>query len=248
MAKRRIKNSIPATAPNNNGDSTAERDNALLREALAKPGIAEIPPMQITTQRAPVLEIPAASLDPGQGDDGEPLAIDPALMTVPIDRPGPHSWIQIFPEHMLRTVLLPYKPQKDASPEYHFVIPELQPPVQRDLKQVHVHLVFDASGPGESFLWILPESEFSPYYNAVARVLAKGDTYLRDRLFRFAKAELKKRDCDVRVRRRLPDDPDAVLPSRPISQLLPEALKTERIINTTAHPVYVALTAGGRLS
>jgi hypothetical protein len=194
-----------------------------------------------------VLEIPAASLDPCHDADGEPLVLDPALMTVTIDRPGPHSWIQMFPGLVLSTVLLPYKPRKDASPDYHYVISELQPSLLRELKQVQVHLVFDASGAGESFLWILPQTEFSPYYNAVARVLANGDTYLRDHLFRFAKAELRKRNCDVRVRDRLPDDLVANLPTRPISRLLPEALKPERIINSTNHPVYVALTAGGRL-
>jgi hypothetical protein len=244
---KRSKVNVPTCAPSNNGSDVPERDSTLLRDALDRPGIIEIPPSEINQQPAPVLEIPAANLDPDQGDDGEPLVIDPALITVSIDRPGPHSWVQLFPERMLRTVLLAYKPAKDASPEFHYVIPELQRPLQRDLKQVQVHLLFDASGAGECFLWIVPESELSPYHNAVAMVRAKGDAYLHDHLFRFAKAELKKRNCDVRVRPRSPDDPVAVVPSRPLSQLLPEALKAERIVNSTAHPVYAALTAGGRL-
>jgi hypothetical protein len=248
MPRRRSLPSEPAHASSNNGEAIADRDQALLGDALAQPGIAEIPPAEINTQPVPILEIPAANLDPGQEDAGEPLEIDPALMTVTIDRPGPHSWVQLFPERMLRTVLLGYKPQKNGSPDFHYVIPELQRPLQRDMKQVQVHLIFDAGGAGECFLWIVPESEYSPYHNAVAMIRARGDVYLRDHLFRFAKAELKKRTCDVRVRSRSSDDPVAILPSRPISQLLPEALKTDRIISSTAHPVYVVLTAGGRLS
>jgi hypothetical protein len=248
MPRKRTRSKSSPAAPSHNLNKSAKRKKSLLHDALARPGIVEIPPAEITTQPAPVLEIPAASLNLSYGDDGEPLEIDPALMTVSIDRPGSHCWVQVFPGHILRTVLLAYKPAKDASPDFHYVCPELQPPLQRDLKEVQVHLVFDASDAGGCFLWIVPESQFSPYHNALRRVRERGDAFLRDHLFRFAKAELRKRDCDVRVRTRLPDDPIAVLPSRPIGQLLPEALKADRIINSTAHPVYQVLTAGGRLS
>jgi hypothetical protein len=230
-----------ATSP----DETPADDGAQLREAMNTPGVVEITETPIEPKAGPVLEIPEASLDAGEG--GDPLDQDPALMSVAIDRPGPHSWVQIFPDKVLRTVLLAYKPDSNGSPEFHYIVPELQKGLQKELKQVRIHLLFDTNGPGVPFLWIVPETNFSPYYNALMLILSKGEAYLRDHLFRFAKAELKAKTCDVRVRGRGPDDPQPILPSRPISKLLPEALKQERIITSASHPVYVSLMSGGRL-
>jgi hypothetical protein len=239
--------------PSVNGSTTTEAGESIgaaakVRDAVANPGTVEIPEATIQPQQAsPVLEIPESDLDPDANESGEPLEQDPALMTVALDRPGPHSWIQLFPDKILRTVLLGYKAEKNASPVWHYVIPELQKGLQKELKQVRALLVFDASGPGEPFLWVVPESDFSPYFNAIQNCLAKGEAFVKTHLFRFAKAELRKRNCDVRVRARTPDDPEPVLPSRPISKLLPEALKQDRLITSASHPVYVSLMSGGRL-
>jgi hypothetical protein len=247
MGKRQDKPSINSRHRTRKVKSTASKDAALLQHAVRTPGVVEIPEAIITPKTVPVLEIPEANLDPDLDESGDPLEQDPALMTVAIDRPGPHSWVQLFPDRVLRTVLLGYKPQKNSNPEYHYVIPELQKGVQKELKQVRVHLIFDTSGPGEAFLWIVPETEFSPYYNSLMLILSKGEAYVKDHLFRFVKADLKKRSCDIRVRDRTPEDLEPILPSRPISQLLPEALKPDRLITATSHPVYASLMSGGRL-
>jgi hypothetical protein len=236
----------PEIAPPPNGQRVPG-EAALLKEAVDNPGVAEIPEVVAQPGAGPLLEIPAMDLDPDRGDAGEPLQLDPALMTVAIDRPGPHSWVQLFPDRVLRTVLLAHKPDRNGSPVYHYVTPELQSAVKKDLKQVQIYLVYDTSGPGEAYLWIVPESEFSPYFNAVQQVLARGESIVKDHFVRFVNAEKRGRTCDVRVRPRGPDDPAPVLPSRPISQLLPEALGKDRIISAVSHPVYVSLTAGGRL-
>jgi hypothetical protein len=123
----------------------------------------------------------------------------------------------------------------------------LQKGLEKHLNQVRVYLVWDANGEGEAFLWIIPETEYSPYHNSMMNVLSKGEAFLRDHLFRFDKADLKKKACGVPFKARTPDDPAPILPARPISALLPEALKQEHIISSKSHPVYVSLTSGGRL-
>jgi hypothetical protein len=225
----------------------SDRDASLLRDAVENPGVKEIPPAAPRPAAAQVLEIPERPPAPGQENAGEPVAKDPALMTVEIDRPGPHSWVQVFPELALRTPLLPYRSGKSGIPDHHYVDPALEGMLRRHLKPVRVQMVFDVGGGGEAFLWVVPESEWSPYFAALQLVLSKGKAFLDQNLFLFGRSEGRKRGCQVQVRARTPDDPVALLPSRPISQLLPEALGPERWITTTSHPVYVALTAGRAL-
>jgi hypothetical protein len=227
--------------------ATDARDAMLLREAAENPGVIEIPPAQITPQTITVVEIPMATLDPGGSASGQSLENDPAIMTVAIDRPGPHAWVQLFPDRTLRTVLLAHKQERNGSPDYYYVVPALQGMVRKDLKEVLALLVFDANNAGEAFLWLVSGSEWSPYHNAIQRVLAKGEVFLRNHLFRFLSPEKRARVCPVQVRERTPDDPAPLLPSRPVSQLLPEALGPGRLITSTSHQVYVQLTAGGAL-
>jgi hypothetical protein len=227
--------------------AAAEATTDHLAEAVANPGVADIPEATIMAGPAPVLEIPSASLAPGAGEAGEPLTLDPALLTAAIDRPGPHTWVRLAPERTLRTVLLAHKP-RDASADYYFVIPELQPALRDGLKQVQVHLLYDITPPGTPFLWIVPETEMSPYHTAMQTVLAKGAEFIRAHEFRFAyKRDTRRGTCEVRVRAVRPDAPLPTLPSRPVSQLLAEAMRQERIVASTDHPLYQALTAGGRL-
>jgi hypothetical protein len=233
--------------PPDGSPPVTNEDAAALKNAAANPGAVEIADEPPEVSAGPVVEIPAENIDPDGAVSGEPLERDPAVMTVELGRPGPHSWVALFPDRVLRTVMLAHKPQRDGSPTYLWVAPDLRRELKRDLKQVRVYLVFDAGDDGECFLWITPESDFSPYHSAVSQVLAKGDAYVRTRLFRFI-YDPAKRKVEVRVRDRTADDPEPVLPSRPLGQLLPEALKAERLITGTNHPVYRALTAGGRLS
>jgi hypothetical protein len=248
MGRLRRERQSVNTSRNGETRRQAAREGKLLKQAVDSPGAVEVPEATIRADVQRVDEILPANLDPDAGESGTPLEQDPALITVPIDRPNPHSWNRLYPDLVLRTVLLGYRPQKNARLEYYFVTPGLQGPLKKELKQVRVHLVADVSGAGELFLWIVPETEFSPYYNAIMRVLAKGEQYVHTNLFRFPSAELSEKVCRVRVKPAGPDDPVPVLPSRPISRLLPEALKQERLITTTSHPVYMSLTAGGKVS
>jgi hypothetical protein len=227
-------------------NSQLDRNTALLQEAVDNPGTIQIVEREICTPPVPVLSIPPATLSPELGDNGQPLELDPAVMGAALDRPGPHTWVQVFPDRILRTVLLAYRPRRNGPPDFHYLLPSLQRGLEKDLKQVRVYLLWDASGAGEPFLWIVPESEFSPYHTAMMRVLAKGDAYLKNYLVRFAGLDEGKRTCDIRYRLREPDDPLPILPSRPIEVLLPEALKQERLITSPSHPVYITLTKGGR--
>jgi hypothetical protein len=78
--------------------------------------------------------------------------------------------------------------------------------------------------------------------------MAKGMDYVKAHCFRFARVNLKARDCEVYERDVGPDDPEPVLPSRPVGRLLPEALKADRLIRSPSHPVYHSLMAGRKLS
>jgi hypothetical protein len=221
-------------------------DGELLQEAVTKPGAVEIPDEQPAKAGA-VVEIPEEMLDPSGDVCGQSLDRDPATMTAPLGRPSPHSWNELFPELVLNTVLLPIRQQRDGAPIYHWVTPSLRGPVSRRLRQVQVHLLFDTGGEGDAFLWIVPVSEFSPYYAAVSLAIGKGAKFLRENLIQFEYRQDQKKVA-VSVRPRGIDDPAAVLPSRPISKLLPEALKADRLITAPSHPVYAALVAGSRLT
>jgi hypothetical protein len=241
---------VSAAGPQSNhaaDNGQARKDGQHLKAAVANPGAVEVPDTPIQTGDVPITEIPEVNLDPDAGEGGRLVSQDPALMTVAINKPTPHIWVRFFPERTLRTVLLGYKPSVDSSPDWHYVVPELQAGLK--MSQVNVYLVADITGGSAvPFLWIVPATEFSPYFNAVQRLLAKGVGYVRSHAFRFAKVNLKARDCDVYERDIGPDDPEPVLPSRPVGKLLPEALKTDRLIRSPSHPVYHSLTAGRKLS
>jgi hypothetical protein len=224
----------------------AHDDGELLKEAVANPGSVEIAderPVMTDT----VVEIPAETLDPPEGVCGQSLSRDANTMVVPLGKPSSHSWVELFADRVLTAVMLPVKQQRDGSPVYYWVAPSLRGLLKRRLRQVQVHLVYDCCGEGDCFLWLIPASEFSPYYAAMSLALAKGDEYLRKNLFQFEyRSDLKK--VEVTVRARGIDDPAALLPSRPLTRLLPEALKAERLITSTSHPMYVAMTQGARLT
>jgi hypothetical protein len=230
-------------------ETQEELDARHLKEAVENPGVPEIPDEPLTAGPVPVLEIPQEDLTPDAAEGGEPLPADPALMTVSVGRPGPTTFVRVYPGRTLRTVLLPYKRKRDDSPDYHWVTPELREPLQRHLRQVNVYLLAEAAEDGESFLWIVPESDFSPYHNGMARVLAMGAEYIRTHLFLFYMKDTgsRKKCCDLEQRLIQPVDVEPLLPSRSVGALLPEALKADRLIRDTSHPVYVNLTSGRRL-
>jgi hypothetical protein len=216
----------------------------LLREAVENPGACEIPDEPRPDRPDTDLEIPEERLEPA-GDRGQSLTGDPAIMTVKLSKPAPHGWVQLFPDRTLSTVMLGYKPSQDRSPDYYWVAENLRPPVQKHLRQVRAHLVFDVGGDGEAFLWLLPENDRSPYYAAVCKALATGDAFVHDHLFQFEFSTIKV--VNVRFRPRGPDDRAAVLPSRSLSKLLYEALGPDRQIRDPGHPIYQAVTTGARL-
>ena len=75
-----------------------------------------------------------------------------------------------------------------------------------------------------------------------SRALSRGHEFVAAHKFRYEFIDVKR--VDVHVHDLEPDDPEPVLPSRPLSLLLPEALKAERIISAPGHPVYHQLTSG----
>jgi hypothetical protein len=231
-------------------ESQEEQDARHLKEAVDNPGTVEIPEQTIRTGPPDILEVPAASIDPPADEHGEPLPQNPALLTAAIERPGPQTWVRVYPEpeHRLQTVLLAYKKKRNDSPDFHFVVPELQGMVRKHLRQVNVYLVADVAGEGEAFLWIILDSPFSPYHSGMARVLATGNDFINSHVFTFAPVEGKRGVCDIEHRLIKPTDVEPVLPSRPIGVLLYEALKADRRITDTSHPVYVSLTAGRKLA
>jgi hypothetical protein len=159
---------IPAGQSNNGrteSSTPAAEDARLLKEAVADPGSVEIEEEEMRPGAAAPVEIGEERLNPEEA--GTPLEDDPALITAAIDRPGADSWVQLHPDRVLRTVLLAYQRGRDSSPDYYFVAPALRDPVRRHLRQVCVLLVSDLSGEGDCFLWIVPETVYSPYFNSL---------------------------------------------------------------------------------
>jgi hypothetical protein len=232
----------------------AEADEAdgghFLTEAVNNPGVVEIPESKPDPKAAvPPVEIPERILGDVAGA-GTRLTADPAVLSVKLDRPGPHTFVRLFTQCMWRGVLLAHQPVKDRSPDYYYILDEMQqdPRVQDSLRQVRVLLCADMGVAAEAFLWLVPESQFSPYWKAVELVLSQGDDYIDRHKFRFGKADLKsKSPCPVWVEPLGPTDPQPVMPSRPVSKLLPEALTQERMILSATHPVYAAITTGQML-
>src|SRR5262245_60366222 len=140
---------------NNNSDANGE---ALFPQRGCEPSgtgpapDVEIPPEEIRPGAGALLIIPEETLDPSADDGGEPLEADPALMTVKLERPAPHSWVRLFPERSMRTVLLAHQPVQGRSAEYDYIAPELRGLVQQHLKPVIVYLEYDDSNH-HSFLW-----------------------------------------------------------------------------------------------
>jgi hypothetical protein len=239
MANRSRRSENLQPAPSDNGVHEA----AQVRESIDGPSLPEIPERELNPAGGRVTEIGNRVLEDAD-DGGVPVAIDPAILTVTIQRPTEFSWVKLFPDRMLSTPLLAYKATSDSAPDYYYVVPELEGPVRSYLKQVNVHVVWDAGGAGTAYLWLIPQSTFSPYYNTMQRALALGPQFIESHLFNFGKANLKAKICPLKQRDPRPSDPTEVLPSRPVSQLLPEALGADRIITSTDHPIYLAIAAG----
>jgi hypothetical protein len=234
----------PGTHPPADPSTPAEDAARLLQEAVNNPG-AEIPE---EPPEAPTAHYAIPEEEPGPADDarGELLDNDPALMTVQLGRPGPQSWVQLSPKLVYRPRLLAYKERRDASAEYFWVPPALRQPLRRWVNPVLALLVFDTAGDGETFLWLVPQSSMSPYYAKISLALSKGERFCADNLFCFEYLRESRR-VNLRYTPRTPDDPAAIFPSRPMGQLLYEALGPDRRIESTSHPVYAKLTAGSRL-
>ena len=262
MAKKRLNShtnhnttSNRATKPRHssstNGDGgevtpVSKRDVQHVQEAIANPGAFEIPDSGITKGVVKPLEIPEV-LGGSQGNVGQLLDVDPALLGTKLGRPSPHLWVRLYRDRILRTELLAFKPRRDGSADHYYVAPELQKALARHLKPVLVLLVGELGEEGDTFLWIVSATTFSPYYNAAQRILALSDKCLNEWKFLIPTAVIGKRDCDVRQDLIAPDDPDVVLPSRSVGLLLYEALSPQRVISDTGHPVYRSLMSGRKL-
>jgi hypothetical protein len=241
--------SDPATpASNHVGNGQDGKDAQLLKEAVANPGAAEVPDAPIQAGDIPVMEVPAADTDPDAGEDGEVLEADPALITTPIEQPSPDIEVLVYPELSLRAQLLKYGADKNDRAEWYFVHRELAPALAHRLRFVRVYLLAELSYLPRCFLWPVLESTRSPYHNCMTtKVLARGDEFVRQHKFLFEAAQKGEKASKVRAILRSPDDPVPTLPTRSIGKLLYEALLPERVINSTAHPVYQKLTAGRAL-
>jgi hypothetical protein len=118
------------------------------------------------------------------------------------------------------------------------------------MKNVRVLLVTEMRAKGESFLWVVPRSDQSPYSNTISRILGQGDAALKNHVYRIGAPDMGggAKICPLRHRLCTPEDPAPVLPSRKIGILLYEALLgIERVIKAKDHPVYDALTSGSPL-
>jgi hypothetical protein len=233
----------PRKEPSVNGHTPAQQ----VRDAIAKPSVPEIVPRTLNPSGGRVTEIGARTKGEAPDDGSRPVVIDPAMMMAPISKPSEFSWLRLFPERTLTTLLLAYKVTQDSSADFYYVTEELEAPVSQFLKEVEVHLCWDANDKGFSFLWIFPRSSFSPYYNTMARALAMGKEFVDGHLFRFGKASIKSKTCSLEERLPRPTDPTMVVPTRSVSKLLPEALGLDRCITTATHPVYASVTAGRRV-
>jgi hypothetical protein len=80
-------------------------------------------------------------------------------------------------------------------------------------------------------------------------VLARGPAALKGEAYCFGRPDrdCRTRKCPVRWRPRTPDDPSPTLPTRPVGRLLHEAMKGDKIVSSTDHPVYHSLTSGSKL-
>jgi hypothetical protein len=247
LMSNRIKH--PKTV-NDNGEPVgaapvADRAAELLKEAVANPGAAGIPDEVPEVSGKPLAGIPEESLDPAAGVVGESLDDNPATMTVGLSRPGPQTWLQLFPDMRLRTVMLSVRERREDAPIYYYLAPELRPAVKEQCRDVTVCLAFDVAAEGEFFLWAVVSSERSPYYCALSRALALGEQALQEKVFQFSWSD-DARKVKSRQRLRDADDPVAVPPTRPLGVLLEEALG-DRIIRSANHPIYYRLTRGSRL-
>jgi hypothetical protein len=259
MSKRNCsKDAVPPQPSANDRDGHTRRRAApppedaraarLIQKAVAQPGSAAVPERKIETAAPAVRSVPPRQLGEGGGDEGTFLTPDPATMTVTIDRPNPHSWVRFNTAHVLDTALLAYRERRDGAAEYYFVVSELEPAVLGSLKQVKVALVFDTAAQGDCFLWIVPATPFSPYFCAMAFILAQGGEALGAGEYLVQAPVKRSQGCKVKHRLNDPDSPLTVWPSRPLGVLLYEALSPDHVIADPSHPIYRRLTTGRTLT
>jgi hypothetical protein len=230
-----------------NGEQVTPQDVAQLKEALADPGGEAVPEVKLTEGPVTVMEVPEATLKPDEEDAGQPLEQDPAIMTVQLGRPTPSTWVQFHPGKSMICDLLAYQASRNSSPEYHFVADaRLAKRFGKRMRQVTAYLCNDAEHPDDVFLWLVTRSEMSPYHNAIASVLGRGEAFIRKHSVLFFDVDMQKKKCSIDHR---PLDPDLepVLPTRPIGRLLYEALGADRVIKDSNHPIAKKLLGGRRL-
>jgi hypothetical protein len=228
-------------------DPPTPEDVQQLHNALDDPGaVEEIPEVLSPTDALDLDEIPAGGAPTDLGEAGVPLEEDPALKSVTLDRPNAQGWTMFHPGLAMRVAVLPYRRAKNDPPEYHYVHPDLQTELARHLRTAQAVLCSDPGG--DVFLWLVLETDRSPYYCGYQKALQQGVAFLRDHYFQFILAAGKATKLEkVMVRPKTPDDAVPVLPTRSLGKLLREALGNDRVINSRNHPVYVQLACGQKL-
>jgi hypothetical protein len=180
-------------------------------------------------------------------DDGAAPLGTPASLTARLGRPPRDAWMRLHPGRSEPVVLLEYKPSNYGPPDYYGVAPGLCQAVRSSMKALRAHLV-TVPGAGTAHIWLVPESKWSLYRQAVEGILGRGDAFVSSHLFRIHPPGGTYEPCPVWSMPATAGDLAVSVPGRPVKELLHEALAANQaLIDDPTHPVYRALTAGTRL-
>jgi len=189
--------------------------------------------------------LPAKFIIPDEGDDElldeQEMDVEGG-MAISIRRPGKHEFFKLNLASLFITHMLLHKPNPEAMDESLLYVPKgLRGRLTQDLRPVRFYLCHSNSS-GRFFIWPVKVSDTDWYHSLEVLFRKQPDFFLGNAVRIKADKEIG------RYRIYANPDPKAVeWPTRPMAELVTEAIGHHNIIDSATHPIYVELTSGEEL-
>lgn len=173
---------------------------------------------------------------------GEELGIGDD-MNIKLRKPGVHEKFKLSPASLFVAYMLYYKPNPEGMGESIFyVVSGLRERLVQYMRKVEFYLCYSFATK-QFFLWPVKVSNTN-WYHWLKTQLQKPPEIFQNNAIRVEANQMLGR-YQVKA---YPNDADVVWPTKPMNELVTEAIGMENIISSSDHLIYKELTSGTELT